>query len=520
MNTFGKIQFLAGIAPYLKYSIVREMKGYLFLGFVLVVLLVASIGLSKETKKEGFVNPGSNESLKAPQVIVPTVNPKPAPLEGSTPAPYLTPTELAYGPAYGEIARINTLPYRDPTLEAAPFRRLSELLESMKGFFTFEAKSLEKLSDPAVQLPLTTARGDLQRLTDEISVLKRNPGIDSALSQGQADDIQANLAYLQRKYRMSVNAVSGSSITEGFTDNSGNDVSIVTPTTNALESSDRLNLEQLKEVRARIQAEMARISSSGTTDPVITARVNTLDTIKLNVETLINEVETGLRPAAEIPILKKDLDAFLPLMSDVSAPLPQLLNESNLPISLSNAFPAYGPGDSTGAKQAQLLFQQYGEKIFNGLSWSLGLKFTSPNEVLASLGKAAGAEKSDDPVFMTGSGMGQVPGSSVVSFPRGQLESVTGGMEIDRLESRPTLDVGKAAHYDWRSKAAQICDSIRKQGMDPNDFGCMDPSKQVSPDYSWRGNARMVCTRLLTTPDPGLPEICGCPPLEWPGWRS
>ena len=477
------------------------MKGYLFLGFVLVVLLVASIGLSKDTKKEGFVDPGSNESLKAPKVIVPTVNPKPAPLEGSTPAPYLTPTEKNYGPAYGEIARINTLPYRDPSLEAAPFKRLSELLESLKGFFTFEAKSLEKLSDPQVQLPLTTARGDLQRLTDEIAVLKRNPGIDSALTQGQADDIQANLAYLQRRFRMSVNAVSGSSLEEGFT--------------NAVENNDRLNLDEVKELKLRIEAEMARLSSSGTTDPVTTARVDSLNSIKINVESIINEVETGLRPAAEIPIMKQDRDSFLPLMSDVNAPLPQLLNSANLPASLSNAFPAYQNGDKSGAMAAQLLFEKYGEKLFNGLSWSLGLKFTSPNEV--AVAKGAGAEKSEDPLFFTGSGY---PGSSSIAFPRGEMESTTGEMEINRLEARPSMDVGKTAKFDWRSKAAQICDSIRKHGMDPNDFGCMDPSKQVSPDYSWRGNARMVCTRLLTTPDPGLPETCGCPPQEWPGWRS
>jgi hypothetical protein len=482
------------------------MKGFLFLGVVLLVLLVASIGLSKETKKEGFVNPGSDESLKAPTVIVPTVNPKPAPLEGSTPAPYLPPTEKTYGPAYGEIARINTLPYRDPSLEAAPFKRLSELLESLKGFFTYEAKGLEKLSDPQVQLPLTTARGDLQRLTDEIAVLKRNPGIDSALTQGQADDIQANLAYLQRKYRMSVNAVSGSSLEEGFT--------------NEVENNDRLSLDEVKEIKARIEAEMARLSASGTTDPTITARVDTLNTIKINVESIITQVETGVRPAAEIPIMKRDRDSFLPLMSDVSQPLPQLLNSANLPISLSNAFPAYGPGDKTGAKAAQLLFEKYGEKLFNGLSWSMGLKFTSPNEVAMAEAKGSGAEKSDDPVFLTGSGRNSVPGSRSVAFPRGEMEATASGFELHKLEARPSLDPGKTAQFDWRTKSAQICDSIRKRGLDPNDFGCMDPSKQVSPDYSWRGNARMVCTRLLTTPDPGLPEVCGCPPQEWPGWRS
>jgi hypothetical protein len=489
------------------------MKGFLFLGIVVVVLIVASYGLSM--KKEGFVNPGSTESMKAPRVIVPTVNPKPAPLEGSTPAPYMDPTEKAYGPAYGELARVNTLPYRDPSLESAPYKRLSELLESMKGFMTFEAKGLESMSDPQIQLPLMTARGDLQRLTDEILVLQRNPGIDSSLTQGQADEIQANLAYLQRKYRLSVNAASGSSIQEGFTDGSGNDVS---STTNMLESSDRLTLAEVKEVKASVQAEIARLSASGTTDPVTNARVDTLNTIKVDLETLIQQVEAGTRPAAEIPILKSDSANFLQLMSDPSAPLPTLLNSANLPVTLSNAFPAYEPGDASGAKAAQLLFQQYGEKIFNGLSWSLGLKFTSPNEVAVATAKGAGAEKSEDPFFLSGSGF--ETRASQGAFPRGELESTTGGLEVNRLEARPSLPLGKPAEFDWKTKAATICDTIRKAGLDPKDFGCMDPSKQVSQDYSWRGNARMVCTRLLTTPDPGLPEVCGCPPFDWPGWRS
>lgn len=483
------------------------MKGFLFLGFVIVVLLVASVGLSKETKKEGFVNPGSDQSLKAPQVIVPTSNPKPAPLEGTTPAPYLPPTEKAYGPAFGDIARVNTLPYRDPSLESAPYKRLSELLESLKGFMTFEAKGLEKLSDPQVQLPLTTAKGDLQRLTDELSVLNRNPGIDSSITQGQADDIQSNLAYLQRKYRMSVNSASkASTMEEGFT--------------NQINTEERLSVEEVKELVTRVKAEMARISSSGTTDPVTTARVTSLDTIRQNLEDIVGQVERGVRPPAEIPIMKSDRDRFLPLMSDVSQPLPQLLNQANLPISLSNAFPAYGPGDASGAKAAQLLFQNYGDKLFNGLSWNLGLKFTSPNEVKISESKGGsrqgGAKKANHPVFLTGSGG---KGSSF-SFPRGEMESATGGMEINRLEARPNMDLMKTAKYDWKKKSAEICDSIRKRGLDPNDFGCMNPKKQVSTDYSWRGNARMVCTRLLTTPDPGLPETCGCPPIDWAGWKS
>lgn len=459
------------------------MKALLFFGFLLIVLLVASYGL----QKEGFVNPGSNESLKAPQVIVPKVNPKPAPLEIGTPAPYLPPIEKDYGPAFGDIARVNTLPYKDPSLEAAPYARLAELLESLKAFFTFEAKSLEKKSDPQIQLPLTTARGDLQRLTDEVAVLKRNPGIGSMLTQGQVDDIQANLAYLQRKYRLSVNSLSGrSDMVEGFEEQ---------------EVSARLTVKEVEDLVTRVNVEMARLSASGTTDPLITARVTTLRNIKNKLDTIVTEVKNGTKPEASIPILKSDMSKFLPVMGKPSEPLPELINSLNLPPTLSNLFPATGSGDISASKVAETLFQNYGNAILKAITDNL----TPPTN------------PSETPVFMTAGA--NTPGSDVVSFPRGELESATTFLEMDRLEAKPT-PAGTPAKFDWKTKSAEICNEIRKRGLNPSDFGCMNPESVVSQDYSWRGNARMVCTRLLTTPDPGLPETCGCPPLNWPGWRS
>jgi hypothetical protein len=461
------------------------MKGLLFFGFLLIVLLVASYGL----QKEGFVNPGSDASLLAPQVIVPKVNPKPSPLEVGTPAPYLPPVEKDYGPAFGDIARVNTLPYRDPSLEAAPYARLAELLESLKAFFSFEAKSLEQKSDPQIQLPLTTARGDLQRLTDEVNVLKRNPGIGSALTQGQADEIQANLAYLQRQYRLSVNAVSGrSNMLEGFED--------------ATEVSPRLTVRQVEDLVTRVNVEMARLSASGSTDPLMVARVTTLRDIKNKLDTIVTEVKNGTKPEASIPILKSDMDKFLPVMGKPSQPLPQLINTLGLPATLSNLFPATGSGDISASRVAETLFQNYGNAVLQAITTAM----TAPP-----------AAKSETPVFMTAGA--QMPGSDVVSFPRGEMESATAQFEMGRLENQPT-PAGAPAKFDWKKKSAEICDEIRKRGLNPSDFGCMNPNKVVSLDYSWRGNARMVCTRLLTTPDPGLPEACGCPPLNWPGWRS
>jgi hypothetical protein len=504
------------------------MKGLLFFGLLLIVLLVASFALAKETTKpnEGFVNPGSNASLLAPAIVVPQVNPKPTVLEGTTPAPYLPPAEISYGPALGEIARVNTLPYNNPALEAAPYKRLAELKESLQAFFTFEAKGLEKMSDPEVQLPLTTARGDLSRLTDEISVLKRNPGIGSSLTQGQADDIRANLIYLQRKYRLSVNSASGttSQILEGFADA-------------LLGEADRLTLKDLKDLRVSVLTEITRLSASGTTDPVINARITSLNTIKKNIDTLVIEVENGTRLASQIPIMKIDVKKFLPLMSDPSKPLPQLLNENNLPASAANVFPAYESGDKTGAKAAQNLYEKYGDAVFNGLSWDLGLKYTAPHEVALEAAKAIqalpGLTPSQQGFKMTGGLHEPKTGNTFMNatgpedprYPssntfRGEMEAVTATAESQRLDGKTPKVMGAAAKFDWREKASNICESIRKRGLNPEDFGCSSSSRRVSPDYSWRGEARMVCTRLLTTPDPGLPETCGCPPTNWPGWRS
>lgn len=502
------------------------MKGLLFLGTVILVLLVAAIGLSKTTK-EGFQ---PQIPSPAPQIVVPTVNPKPAVLEGTSPAPYLPPVEKTYGPAYGDIARVNTLPYKDPTLEAASYKRIAELRESLAAFFTYEARSLEQQSDPAVQLPLMTARGDLQRLTDEVAVLKRNPGIGSSLTQGQVDDIQANLAYLQRKYRLSVNALSGIDLKEGF-ESGSTGAAPMTDEEDRSATSPRATPEELKTALEKIMAEMARMSASGSTEPVLQSRLDVLNKIKNDVEGILREVESGVRQPTDIPILKSDLENFLPIMGNPSDPLPTLIRNANLPPTIANLVPQIASGNATSQDLATTVLQNYGDAIFKGLSWNIHLGYTPQNMVDVAKARAS-ARESNNLQFRV-SAMDPVSGQrydfgnpDVAALPRGEMEAVTDAIDAQRPTLRaaglaPSLTSATAsAAFDWKARAGQICESIRKRGMNPADFGCLPANAKVSSDYSWRGLTRMVCTRLLTTLDPGLPETCGCPPVDWPGWRS
>ena len=183
--------------------------------FIILVLIVVFFKLSD---KEGFQQP----ILRIPDSPVPQKNLVEASKEDYAPT-YI----LAAGAAPGAIASFNSLPYRDPSLEKAKFERILNLQTTLKGFLENEAKGLEDLSDPSIQLPLSSARGDLSKLRNEVLVLKRNPGIDSSLTQGDVSEINANLAYLQKKWRLSVYNDLDNDLDniEGFQDSSGADVS-------------------------------------------------------------------------------------------------------------------------------------------------------------------------------------------------------------------------------------------------------------------------------------------------------
>jgi hypothetical protein len=464
------------------------MKGYLFLVLVVVLIVVAY-----NYKVEGFKN----------DINVPTNVPEAKTVNVSSPDPYMEPAENEYGPPFGDIAKVNTLPYKDPAQESASYKSLVTLKESLMAFLGFEAKGLQETSDPAVQLPLSTLRSDYQRVTDETDVLKRNPGINSQLTVDSLNEIQANLNYLQKKYRLSVNSTINE--VEGFED-----------------TQTRASLQDVKDALAKIKAEIIRMSASGTTDPILVARTNVLTKISQRVQTIIDEVNRGDRTFDQIHIMKSDLVDFLKSSSDVASPVSNFINENNLPVTLANLFPAYKAGDISGAKITQYLFNTYADTLAKGLSWNLGVKYTSPNEAAAgsSRGSVSGTTLSGTGIT---SAFDALSADSVASsfsspntFARGELENTTNPSSRDTNDSSSK----EPSHYDWKAKSSQICEAIRKRGLKPGDFGCLETASSVGSDYSWRGNARMVCTRLQSSYDPGLPDYCGCPPVDWAGWRA
>ena len=434
---------------------------------------------------------------------------------------YMPSSTTLLSPPPGGVASVNTLPYKDPELEKAPYARLKNVLETANGFVQNEAIHMESMSDPSIQLPLTTLKADIRRLKDEVLVLERNPGIESTLTQGAVDGIEANLAYLQKKWRASANTA-----VEGFESGSAS-------------AQNRCTAAELNDLLIKIGTEITRLSASATTDPVTTQRIATLTNIKSAVQDIVTKVSSGQMAAKDIPILESDYLAFLPVLGTDTA-LPSLLKANNLPPSLSSLFTSYQAGDISGAGITQYLFQNYADTFFKGLSWDLQMNYTAERTqavaeakkgyaeaVVKALapyrGEFASATMPDDTmtgiVTSTNTNANTNTNTNTSTNTNTNTSTNTNTNTGTRSTGTQMQDGAPAARLDWKDRSSQICTAIQNRGLEPGDFGCLTDTSAVGKGFSWRGYAKMVCTRLGTVYDTSTPEACGCPPLTWSGWR-
>ena len=504
------------------------MNAYYFI--TLFIILVVTVTSFTIRTKENF----QTQQPLAPTRVVesPTLRVVESPVQqrnvDDTLQAYTYPSDTLLFPSPGQIASFNSLPYQDPSSERAKFQRILNVQTTLQGFLDQEASRISDLSDPAIVLPLTTARGDLTRLRNEVMVLRRNPGINSTLTQGDVDEIEANLAYLQRMWRLNVyndvNDIEGFRV-EGF------DV-----------TSNRASLNDLENLITRINSTLLVLSSSGTNDPVIQRRITRLNEVKTNVSSIIADVQSGGRSESEIPIKRDIYLNFLRTIDNTNSPLTNLMDRSGLPTTLSDLFPAYSSGDVSGANLSKYLFEKYADILLKGLSWDVNISYTGDNEVEVSKSLANqfssilsksyldkgiqnGRDQYIQPIY-TG------PIDNRGEFAKKITDLQNGGTKSPPTPTTTTTNPSPTTpgtttapkstapvKFDWHERANFICESIKKREMNPEEFGCLKSEEYVSENFSWRGYAKMICNRLATSYDSGLPELCGCPESSWKGWR-
>lgn len=480
---------------------------------LLFILMVIYFFTSTNEINEGFnpVNTSPSHKVNIPiNIIPPAISAPPVRnTDESNVMPSNLPGQLPIAP-YEQIAAMSPLPYQDTTLIKANRQQLIDTLELLKGFLAFEAQEISERSDPTIQLPLNTARGDFHTLQSQVEVLNRNPGLQPSITLSHLNEISSNLAYLQREVRLigAAGPIQGpiyeftQQVNEGFEDNG----QIATP-------------DDLKEFVTRISSEIIRLQASGTTDPNMNARVVALTQMRNQVNTILEQVQTGALMSVEIPIMKSDIDKAFPVLGKMDQPLPQIIKTFGLPRGLANLLPPNVSKNPEVSREINKLVDKYAETVVNGLSGQVSLKYTSPREVEKARNMNSTIDKTGFP------SMSDLNNTNNTYFmPNGNKSqtdlSFSGKSSVtDKLAPKPQ-DAGRGpSHFDWKTRAKEIEDQVRKRGLNQNDFGIMQQNTKVSDDFSWKGYARMICTRLQATMDPSLPETCGCPPMDWNGWR-
>lgn len=440
----------------------------LLVGTIFLVLICAVVYTNCTGRCEGFETKG------------------PEPTRLTEPVARKDLTDLPSAP-YSNMPDI-PVPTHDPAEAKSKFQELVALKADMDGFQERVYPYMAGRSDPTVQLPLMRFKGDYQTIKDELLVLAANPALGVQLTENQIETIRANLRFLQKTYHtLEVNQLVPTNTTEGFTSS---------------HTTEPISVEELGILNTKILVEIARLKASGTSDPIIQSRINVFSKIQQSVSDLLQRIKDHRLDPKMIPITKTDYNAFLPALGNNSVGIGGLLSSAGLG-SLSSLFNATDAGDISGSTLAANLLDRYANSILNGLSYNVSLSYTSPNEVAKETAKAAQAM-----------GQGQVGHRE----SRGEFEDIITQIDLDGFAD--AKGVGAPGVFNWKERSQAICKAIAKFGLDPADFGCLDPGAQVGPDYSWRGNARMVCSRAQTISDPGIPEQIGCPPPTWKGWRN
>jgi hypothetical protein len=244
----------------------------------------------------------------------------------------------------------------------------------------------------------------------------------------------------------------------------------------------------------------------------------------------------------DIPIRVGDYNRFLPALGNKNAGITGLLSRSGHN-NTTSLLDAYNKGKITTDQMSRHLFETYSEALLKGLSFNIDLKYTSQNEVavrqaeasiaMANHGRKEGFEDNQrnpdsngyyDRVFGTQKNMIETSHPMTTQGSRGAFDEYIRKLDLHifghdiNAPPPPKPDSG----LNWKDRALNIYNNIKNFGLDPADFGCKEfpDDEETQYNFSWRGYTKMICTRLATHIDPGVPVQIGCPPVSWKGWNA
>ena len=492
---------------------------YAFLTLLCILIVLFVIYKTVRPQSDGFEGHVPLNTDSKP-ILPPTIPVAELPVASSY-KPSDLPGSLPSAP-YQQIGSNLPSPYKDPSLIKTTRQRILNVLEQIKGFLAFQAQEIEDRSDPTIQLPLNTARSDFQRLESEANVLQRNPGLTPHMTVLEIAQIEDNLAYLQKEVELigSNRPFQGPQHDidlEGFHGDYRH-----------ADDSDTSNgpvatQAQLSDFSTRIQKTIVALSASGTTDPIVQARVGNLTALKTAVDKVIQDLTTKKISPSDVKILGSDIENALPALGKADTPIIPLLQKlvdksDTIDQSYVDALSTLGSyaktflDNATASMSFNVKYNDSEEKDMNDTlshnyrkSSLTDTGFPSPYD----LKQVSEGPALNDIAIM------DVATDRFAQDPRAEGRTPATGEERGNY----TGTVG-AGTFDWKGRCKEITDQIKKRGLDPTDYGIMPDKVATGPSFSWKGYTKMICTRLQASSMPRMDEMCGCPPGNWKGWNA
>lgn len=437
----------------------------------------------------------------------------------------------------------NTMPGSttgNSSIALAGFKDLSDLLETMETFNTLYENNISTIgSDMNYSLLYAKALASMAKIKAQIDTNTATDTLDYVSSE-------------RKRYNEAINVI------RNIPSNSNANNSPPTPLM-TLSPGDRVSVSDIQYAISRAQSEQSRIDNLRSTAPDLSSRSQILERVRLALSDIVDKINNGTLATDNLPFTKPELTKFLSDVSNPSStitPIPKPASVQGTQPALGENSPGYDIGAafheiSTAAQdlkwdlhigydpkvtiQRQLLkrLQQLSSDI-KGLKGSqLDTKMLELNvlqQQIATYDRRRTAESTapleaytPDPVAtvvaptMLGEDWAQSPPQPPA--PVNDLSSRPGyEMTTDAIVHRASNSsyTDTASGPDYKQRALFLCKQIRGAELgDPKEFGCIaNPENDVGPDYSWRGNYKMVCNRLGSVWGGWYPEMFGCPPSE------
>jgi hypothetical protein len=501
----------------MKYLLLIIGTSLLIIGLVIVYKL-------RYSNKEGFTNsPGEPRSNYLNSIGIPSAD------------------QAAFPIPAGNSTIPNTMPgttTANSSIALAGFKDLSDLLETMGTFNTLYENNISTIgSDMNYSVLYAKALASMAKIKTQIDTKTATDTLDYVTSE-------------RKRYNTAINEI------HNMPSNSNANNSPPTPLM-SLSPGDRVSVSDIQYAISRAQSEQSRIDNLRSSAPDLSSRSQILERVRLALSDIVDKLNNGTLTTDNLPFTKPELTKFL---SDVSNPS-STITPIPKPASVQGTRPALGENASgydisaafdeisTAAKdlkwdlhigydpkvtiQRRLLNQlQQLTSDIKGLSGpELNTKMLELNILQQQIDTYDRRRTAESTAPLEAYTSGPV---ATVAAPTMLAEGLTQPhppAAANDLSSRPgyemTTDaiVHRASNSsytdtvsgpDYKQRALFLCKQIRGAELgDPKEFGCIaNPEHDVAPDYSWRGNYKMVCNRLGNVWGGWYPEMFGCPTSE------